>query len=348
MKKRLVLISGVWLAFTGFAAAQEASWQDNLTTKFFVETRYGARIYNQDYEKNTSIAEARLHSEASYDASLFSTQFSADFIYDNVLDHISQDYESGEGYIDLREANISFSPADFMDVKMGRQIVTWGTGDLLFINDIFPKDWNAFFIGRDDAYLKAPSDALKTSLYSSYVNFDVVYMPNHESSRYIDGSRLSFYSPMLSDISGQDDAILKAKNEYDDEVAVRAYKNLGSAELAAYYFKGFYQTPQGMDAYGNFIFPKLEEYGASLRSPFLGGIASLEAGYYNSLQDSSGSNPAIINSQFKYLIGFEKEVWSEFTLGAQFYVEHMQDYDNYLANLPLGSVIEDENRQVIT
>ncbi len=75
------------------------------------------------------------------------------------------DLDSGDGAFDLREASLVFSPSADTDVKVGRQILTWGTGDLVFINDLFPKDWVSFFIGRDVEYLKAPSDALKVSAF---------------------------------------------------------------------------------------------------------------------------------------------------------------------------------------
>jgi hypothetical protein len=37
-------------------------------------------------------------------------------------------------------------------------IITWGVGDLLFINDVFPKDWESFFSGRPPEYLKLGVD----------------------------------------------------------------------------------------------------------------------------------------------------------------------------------------------
>ncbi len=48
-----------------------------------------------------------------------------------------------------------------VNLKIGRQVFTWGTGDYLFINDLFPKDYESFYIGRDDEYLKRPSEAVK-------------------------------------------------------------------------------------------------------------------------------------------------------------------------------------------
>ena len=67
----------------------------------------------------------------------------------------------------LREGYISYYPSSFYEIKAGRQVLTWGTGDLIFINDRFPKDYESFYSGRDMEYLKVPSDAVKISFLSS-------------------------------------------------------------------------------------------------------------------------------------------------------------------------------------
>jgi hypothetical protein len=82
-----------------------------------------------------------------------------------------------KGEFDPREAWVFVSPLDAVDIKMGRQVLTWGTGDLVFLNDLFPKDWQSFFLGRDSEYLKAPSDALKFSFFTGLANLDLVYTP---------------------------------------------------------------------------------------------------------------------------------------------------------------------------
>ena len=123
----------------------------------FIEVRYGRRLQNDPYQKGASISEARIQVEMSKDVEWATFQFKGDLVGDLVE-------EKGRG--EMRELNAAFSPLENMDVKIGRQTLTWGTGDLLFINDLFPKDWESFFIGRDDEYLKAPSDALKVGLFS--------------------------------------------------------------------------------------------------------------------------------------------------------------------------------------
>ena len=81
-------------------------------------------------------------------------------------------------------------------MSAGRQVLTWGTGDLLFLNDLFPKDFVSFFIGRDDEFLKAPSNSLKFSSFARAANLDLVWTPIFASDRYITGERLSFYNAM--------------------------------------------------------------------------------------------------------------------------------------------------------
>ncbi|MBI4715934.1 MAG: hypothetical protein HY760_08375, partial [Nitrospirae bacterium] len=55
-----------------------------------------------------------------------------------------QDTVARTSDLDVREAYLDYSARSF-DLRAGRQIITWGVGDLLFINDTFPKDYAAFF-----------------------------------------------------------------------------------------------------------------------------------------------------------------------------------------------------------
>ena len=50
-------------------------------------------------------------------------------------------------------------------------------------------------IGRDDEYLKAPSDALRVSRFGEALNVDHIAMPLFTSDEYLTGERLSFFAP---------------------------------------------------------------------------------------------------------------------------------------------------------
>jgi hypothetical protein len=246
----------------------------------FVEVRNGWRLDNDADEKDASIAEVRCQFDLGRDFDRFFVKVKGDLVGDLVEEEVRAE---------LREANVQLSPLDYMDLKAGRQVLTWGTGDLLFINDLFPKDWESFFIGRDDEYLKAPSDAVKASLFFDLANLDLVYVPVFNGSRYIDGSRLSYWNGLLGRTAGRDFVFADdAPNRIgtDAEYAARLTRNLAGVELALYGYDGFWKTPEGMDpARTRLNYPKLTVYGASLRSPVFGGIGNLEAGYEHEPSD---------------------------------------------------------------
>jgi len=319
----------------------------------FWETRIGYRLQNDKYQKDAAIGENRLQLEMEKRWEGFTFEITTDFYYDWVDEAQSVDLERGEGFLDLREASAAFTPFDFMDVKIGRQIFTWGTGDLVFINDLFPKDWQSFFIGRDTEYLKAPSDAVKASFFTDMANIDLVYAPGFDSDRFITGRRLSYWNG--SRIAGTDSIVRSDKpDDYfdDDELALRVSKNISGYELAAYGYRGYWKSPAGFDiSSSKYTFPRLNVYGASLRGQVGRGIGNIEIGYYDSRHDRSGDEPYIDNSQVRYLIGYEQdlpEIASDFTVGLQYYVEQTLNYADYIRTMPPGSKAAEEYRHLVT
>lgn len=320
----------------------------------FIDGRAGARTQNDPHEDERSLSEIRLQLDSLTYFDSATLQARADFVYDELADDTEDiDLESGDGFVDLRELNLLFSPIDIADVKVGRQILTWGTGDLLFINDLFPKDWNSFLLGRDEEYLKAPSDALLASFFPALGSIDVVYTPRMDADRYVDGQRLSYWNPMMQDVAGQN-AVIDADRQdewfRDHEIAARFYRPLLSYEAALYAYHGFWKSPVGFDpARMNSYFPGLNVYGASMQGLLGSAIVNAEMGYYDSREDRDGDNPFVPNSEVRFLTGYEREVAKNLTAGLQYYVEWMMDHDTYRANLvtPLDTA-RDEVRHLLT
>ena len=323
----------------------------------FLDARYGQRTENTKLEDGRTLSEVRLQLDSVTYFDWAEFHLRGDLIYDDLAsdrDHV--DLETGEGFADLREANALFSPAEWLDLKIGRQILTWGTGDLLFVNDLFPKDWNAFLLGRDEEYLKAPSDALFASFFADLGNLDVCYVPSFDADRYVDGSRLVYWNPMMQSLAGQNAPIeADRRNRWfrDDEIALRLYRTISGYEAALYAYSGFWKSPEGYDPVRNqAYFPRLNAYGASVRGDLLGGIFNLEGGYYDSREDGGGDDPFIPNSQARFLVGYEHELTKDFTAGVQYYVEWMMDHGEYADSMRdlLGSTdtARDALRHVLT
>ena len=308
----------------------------------FYELRAGYRTRKDKFQKDMSVMETRLQLDISSYLQQADLKFKGDLLGDMVTEQAD---------FDLREAYIFTRPYDFMDLKIGRQILTWGTGDLIFINDLFPKDWQSFFIGRDPEYLKSPSDAVKVSLFSDWVNLDIVYTPQFDADRFITGERISYWNSNLSRLAGQD-AIQHTNrpNRWfrDDEIAVRLYKNINNYEFALYGYRGYWKSPAGQNSSATqAIFPDLNVYGASVRGAVGKGIGNLEFGYYESDDDQSGKKGNINNSEVRFLAGYTQEIGKDLTAGIQYYLEHMLDYGRHKDSLPFG-LARDKNRHLVS
>ncbi len=316
----------------------------------FVEGAYGYRTQRDITKKDSfNLLEGRLQVKDAYEPPVLEDWapelgLKAELIADGYEDRL---------IFRVREAVLSFTPLDMIDVKLGRQILTWGTGDYIFINDLFPKDYVSFFIGRDDEYLKVPSDALRVSLFSDAVNLDMVVIPFMEPDISVTGKRLSFFDGLGGVVAGEDaglEFIEPRETIGNMELSLRAYRTLGRTEFALYLFRGFYKEPRGvLDAAARELFyPRLHVFGFSARGPLLGGIGNLELGYYDSREDRNGRNPMIENPSIKYLVGYTRDLGGDASLGLQYEVEEMLHYASYRAGLMPGAPLRDEFRHLLT
>jgi hypothetical protein len=204
----------------------------------FVEGAYGAKFGDELAEKNDfNLLEGRFQLKVSLVPG-FLEDYAGEFFFKGDL--LADGYEE-EVSLDLRELNLFLTPLDTVDIKAGRQILTWGTGDFIFVNDLFPKDFISFFIGRDDEYLKLPSDALRLWLFTRSASFDFVLIPVFEPNNSIEGDRLSFFDGFRGEITGESSR--RKFGEPDEtaenvEFALRVYGNFKSYEAALYFFRG--------------------------------------------------------------------------------------------------------------
>jgi hypothetical protein len=245
--------------------------------------------------------------------------------------------------IDIRQAVITMRVSEWLDLRAGRQVLTWGTGDFVFLNDLFPKDFVSFFVGRDDEFLKAPSNSVKFSFYTGPANLDLVWTPVFEPDRFITGERLSFFDPSARAIvsattmGGPLESALPARTLRNGELAGRAHRTVGGYELSLYGYAGFTKQPEAFDsALDMSTHSRLYVYGASGRGNVAGGIGNVEGAYYDSADDA-GSDPDVPNSQIRGLVGYEHELLADLTLGLQYYVEWTLDYDALIAGSPTPS-----------
>lgn len=310
----------------------------------FLQGLYGGNLNSdnptgKDYTASETRLQLRLESYQD-NAEFFGR---VDFVSDQVTDNYKWE---------LREGYLKFTLLSNIDFKVGRQILTWGTGDLIFINDVFAKDYRSFFAGRDDQYLKAPQTAIRIEYYNPVGALSLVWTPRFTPNRFPVGERFSYYNPMVGDHVGGEPFILTANlpaEKWDNgEFAARLQRFVAGYTVALYAYRGFYKNPVGIDLATMMpYYPRLNVYGASLRGQLTGGVVWLEGGYFDSREDCNGTDPAVPNSMVTGMVGYERQVASNLTANLQYQAEYMLDYSNYEATL-MSPDKKDELRSLLT
>jgi hypothetical protein len=260
------------------------------------------------------------------------------------LDFI-QDDVANRSFADIRELRLTYTPFTWVDMSIGKQVSTWGVGDMLFINDLFPKNWVANFQGRDMESLKDSSTSLRiTSYLSSNISFDVVYHPEFTPDTTPAGCYVSVYDPNSGGVVKNQNSCTPNETHRetgtykDGEIASSLKMKIFEQEASLYYYRGFYKNPKGIEfntSTGLFTpyYPELTVYGASIEGQMGPGIWAAEVGYYHSREDEDGDKYLIENSSFKSLLGYRVDFTSSFSVGVQWYQETMKNYDEYEASV---------------
>ncbi len=320
----------------------------------FVEGLIAPRVVRSSASANELVAnEARFRLNLDATHEIVSARFRGDVFADAVDRRI---------WFDIRDASIFVRGGSWFSMRFGRQVLTWGTGDFLFLNDLFPKDFNSFFIGRADEYLKAPSNSVQTTFMMNKVGLDLIWTPIFEPDRFINGQRLSFFNPLVGEIIGDRSLLTPIEPVYPEQrlrngtVHGRLYGTAGAVELAAYGYVGYWMQPNALaltdpvdpNTIVGLTYARLAVYGASLRTPLFGGLFNVEGAFYDSYKDRAGTTPSTPNSQFRGLVGYERELFPKFQMGLQYYLEYTLKYDELIASSFWAQYEQHEFRHLIT
>ena len=342
--KKSIFVLALLLAVAGAAAAEEP-----LPIHGFLQAASAYRLIRPDACPHTQrlacaedfvLGEGRARLELSPRGDRWAFSAKAELIYDAVAGEV--DAELREGYLDVK------FPA--LDLRVGRQVVTWGVGDLVFITDVFPKDWVAFISGLPLDYLKKGSDAVSATGHWAGTSLQLVLIPRFEADTLPQaGGRLVFHDPMAAIEHRRTDEPSPALDRL--EAGLRLFRNIGGWDASLYAYRGFFHSPAGEVEPGprlRFFFPPLDVYGASLQGAALSGVLSFEAGYYDSRSDRSGRNAAVENSSGRTLVGYQRELVPDLTASGQYYVQVMQDHDAYMGARGPGMAKRAAARHVLT
>jgi len=288
--------------------------------------------------KDVKVAEERFQLTLNIESHPVYTFFKGDVFYDHLEER--GDYEIRELYIDYL--------SDRWDLIIGRQIITWGIGDLLFINDIFPKDYESFYSGRPMEYMKRGIDGLRLGLYPESFSVEVVIIPFFRENIYPGKDRFWQYNPLPQ---GRIRNIKPSRKLINTEMAIRLYGNVQGVESSFYFYRGFFRyssLSEIEDSRLLMTYPELSVYGVSLEGQVLDGILGLEMGFYDSRDDRAGDDPMIPNQSIRMLTGYRTQLLEDITAGIQWYSEYMLDYSDYKDSLPEGYPLKRRIEHILT
>ena len=223
---------------------------------------------------------------------------------------------SDKSSVKLREAYMDYAGSNTL-MRAGRQIITWGVGDLLFINDTFPKNWAAFYSGSPTQYMKLGSDAVSGSWFFGASSIDLIVsefraneLPNSENHN----------------LSSMPEFQVDAEPD-EAELSLKASSTLGQWEVTGYMSRTHFRSPSSSAADpSRSFYPRLNTYGASLTGPFVHGLLSVEAGYHKVPNKSEIAVET--EDQKRWLLGYSQQISGTSNIGVQIYEESAKSFNS--------------------
>lgn len=238
--------------------------------------------------------------------------------------------------LELREGSLFLPVTRSLEIKAGRQVMSWGPSQFEFINDHFTKDFTSFFIGRDLEFLKAPEDAVKLSYFGESANVDLIGSPNFEPDRLPRGEVIPVYNPGLRRLTASDSApnVREPEDSVDHgEYHIRLHQTYGRWEAALYGYRGFVGQPAGWDGNTTF-YPELASAGFSLRGPFMDSVVWLEGSYDDIRDDLAGDTVNLPTDRAKVGVGLRYRTSPTVSYMVQAITAKQLDAGTYRSRLP--------------
>jgi hypothetical protein len=323
-------ILACFLLSCGFLVAEDIEFNG------FVDT-YQAIAFKSPNDFNAS--RIRFRGEVFYQSSNASIFSSFNAMYNERI--------KSETGIELREAYMEYIAAQW-DMRIGRQIITWGNADGLRITDIIcPADYTEY-ITRDFDDIRIPVDAFNFRYLPGLADFQLIWLPLFEPSILPSGdnpwavSTTSYQNAVIKDVKEPE------QNLSNSEIAAKMSFYLSGIDLALSGFYTWDDTPTYHTSIINdtlYITPKyhrLKYLGLEINKPCGAFVIRSEAAYYKDkyFEDSVSSDGTTKKDLLKAMIGLDWYPGNDWNVSAQLADDLILDYETGLN--------EKENTPIIT
>ena len=242
--------------------------------------------------------------------------------YDNALSR-------GNGAI--REGFVDWAPTSSIGVKLGRQVLTWGVSDYLYVNDVFPKNYDAFFTGAGFDRMKEPVDAAKLVVHEKAADFEAVV-----SRRKADKQPHAERFTAMSMTKGA----LAAEHPDDQaDIATKVSAHIQGWDVAAYAASFASREARfSIDATGlRSDLPRTRHLGFSITGNAAGGLTWLEGAVRRTeAKGVSVVSRHFLDSAVKFIGGYSRELSADVSISTQLQLEASTSRDRYTQSLAPG------------
>jgi hypothetical protein len=282
---------------------------------------------------NAMVNEQRLQLLAEWQgAGALSATLRADAMHDGAVGHSS---------VLVREGYLDWTLSPRLSLRAGRQVITWGVSDYLFVNDIFPKNYDAFFTGKPFDHMKEAVDALKANAAAGANEIDlVVARPGADQAP--SDRRFAATAPPPGMRFG-------AAQRHGADIAARLARRLGRWD-AAFYLARYHSRDAALNPAGampRWEMRPLRHAGASVAGPLGSGVLMAELAYMDGKARAGNMNRFFVGSQVKALVGYSAELGDDFGASLQYHHEMAADYADYRATLADGIPPVARHRQTL-
>jgi hypothetical protein len=268
------------------------------------------------------------------------TSLEAEFLYEWRSDAFGLTLRGIGGYDAATSDNLSRMREAFLDYslsaldlnfRIGRQVLTWGVSEYLYVNDIFPKNFDAFFTGSGLDRMKQPVDAIRAVNHSHDTDWELVASrsqadTNPSPERFVGASVTESAIPVDS---------LDEKVDY----ALRAARHVSGWDVAVYLSslrarqRRYFQVA-GVLSYDQ---PRARHVGGSITGNFASGLMWVEA----ALEDTSHTQENVVSRysfsrEVQAIIGYSREMGSSVSASIQVNLEFPLNRDEYRESLASG------------
>lgn len=329
--RKLIVVSLLLLMF--FISGRNNAWAEGLQFDGFLESYYSIRL-KEDHDFIGERSRLRLNvRNSSENIYMFA---SLNGVSNKIIE------EGDELEAEIHEAYLEYTQP-LWDVKIGRQIYSWGKADGIRITDILsPCDYSEY-ITRDFDEIRIPVDSVKYRYLFPMADLELVWIPTFTEAVYPKDEDNPWY-------------VGETYNKATINPAEKVEDKLGNSELAArlsFYLSGVdfsFSTAYLWDdepAYhktGNTLTPeyhRLRFYGLDLSKPAGDFVIRFESAYYQGKYFSAVNSCGLLERDYAHsLAGLDWYPGNNWTVTTQLANKYIFDYEDEIG--------EDESQTTLT